>query len=245
MRVYFLPRRALRIAAVIAVVVLFMAILAYFWESSLNAYKLEEPIYQGQTGQKVIALTFNVDWGEEYVPDLLKILEQNGVKATFFLTGRWAEEFPELVKNMKKHGHCLGNHGYKHLHLNNLSPEQVKEEITRAEKVIQTITGERPYLFAPPYGEFNTSVQKVAAELGYKIVMWSLDTVDWQRPEASTIVNRVVPRIHNDAIILMHPTQPTVEALPSILKQLKEEGYRFATVSEIVGNTATEKGTEP
>jgi len=238
---YFLPWKIVRLVAVLVTVTLLLGVLAYFRESSLKAYKLEEPIYQGKTGQKMVALTFNVDWGEEYIPDLLKLLKQDKVKATFFLTGRWAEKFPELAGDIKRGGHEVGNHGYRHLHLTKCSAEQIKEEIVKAEKAIEAVTGEQPCLFAPPYGEFDTVVQRVAAELGYKMVMWSLDTIDWQRPDASTIVDRVVPRIHNDAIILMHPTQPTVEALPSILNRLKEEGYRFATVSEIIKTPGEEE----
>ncbi len=231
----------MRLVVALVIATLLLCVLVYFREGSLNAYKLEEPVYQGKTGQKVVAITFNVDWGEEFIPDLLKTLQQNKVKATFFLTGRWAEKFPELAAEIRKRGHEVGNHGYKHLHLTKCSPAQVREEIVKAEKAIEAVTGERPCLFAPPYGEFDAAVQRIAAELGYKVVMWSLDTIDWQRPDASTIVDRVVPRIHNDAIVLMHPTQPTVEALPIILKRLKEEGYRFATVSEIIKTSGEEK----
>lgn len=220
---------------ILGIITLFIGGFAYFVGNSMFASgKAQEPVYQGNTGQKVVALTFNVDWGEEYLPDLLKILEREKAKATFYVTGKWASKFPDLTKEIKKKGHSIGNHGYQHAHLNNLSSSGVRQEIVKAETIIKEITGEKPTLFAPPFGEFNTTVQQVTGELGYRLIMWSLDTIDWQRPDASTIVNRVVPRIHNDAIILMHPTQPTVEALPQILKELKKEGYRFVTVTEII-----------
>jgi len=234
-RVYFFPQKTIRLMAVLGVTMLFVAGFVYCsYGKLLLATKVEEPIYQGNTGQKVVALAFNVDWGEEYLPDILKILAAEKAKASFFVTGKWANKHPELLKDIHEKGHCIGNHGYRHAHPNNLSAEGIAKEITGAEEIIARVTGEKPTLFAPPFGEFNSVVQRVVCEHGYKLIMWSLDTIDWQRPDPGTIVNRVVPRIHNDAIILVHPTQPTVEALPQILKELKKEGYRFVTVAEII-----------
>lgn len=244
MRVYYFSRQSMKLAAILIAATVLVTGFAYCLGSSTHASKVEEPIYQGNTGQKVVALCFNVDWGEEYIPDLLKILKNEDASATFFLTGKWAEKFPDLAKKIKSQGHCIGNHGYQHAHLNNLSPAGVRDEISQAEDIIKKATGEKPALFAPPFGEFNSTVQQVTADLGYKLIMWSIDTIDWQRPDAATIANRVLPRIHNDAIILMHPTQPTVEALPQILKELGTEGYRFVTVSDIIQGPPDKKPQE-
>ena len=234
MRIYFFPQKIIKLGLVVVLAVFFLGCFACYFGSSIRASRVEDPIYQGNTGQKVVALTFNVDWGEEFIPDLLKVLDKHKAKATFFVTGKWASKFPALTKEIKARGHDIGNHGYRHAHLNNLSLNGVTQEIIGAQRIIEETTGEKPALFAPPYGEYNTTVQKAVADLDYKLIMWSLDTIDWQRPEPATIVKRVVPRIHNDAIILMHPTQPTVEALPVILTELKKEGYEFLTVGEII-----------
>lgn len=192
-----------------------------------------QPIRQGNTGQKVVALTCNVDWGEEYVPALLEIMADKQVKATFFLSGKWAERNDELTQKIAAAGHEIGNHGYSHPHPDRLSREILTREIEKTQGILTRLTGAPVKLFAPPYGEFSPRVVNTCASLGYRLVLWSLDTIDWQKPAPSTIVARIVPRIHNDAIILMHPTEPTVKALPQIIDKLREKGYEFKTVTEI------------
>ncbi|NPV25979.1 MAG: polysaccharide deacetylase family protein [Firmicutes bacterium] len=202
-------------------------------QATLSVTNPNGPIRRGNTGQRVVALTCNVDWGEEYLPALLEILASQQVKVTFFISGRWAERNPELTKQIAAGGHEIGNHGYSHPHPNNLSREQLIREIQRTHDTLTRITGQPVKLFAPPYGECSPKVVNTTASLGYRVVLWSLDTIDWQKPVPSVIVQRVVPRIHNDAIILMHPTFPTVKALPQIIDQLRKQGYEFKTVSEI------------
>jgi len=193
-----------------------------------------QPIYQGRTGQKVVALTFNVDWGEEYLPAILQILKENQAQATFMVTGRWAKLHPDLISSIVTEGHEIGNHGYYHSHPNQLGRSELEEEIRRTEVVVEEICGQKTRLFAPPYGEFNQRVLDTVESLGYPLIMWSLDTVDWRKPQPSTIVNRVNIGVKSDHIVLMHPTNPTVQALPDILKFLKDEGYRMVTVSDII-----------
>ena len=193
-----------------------------------------EPIYQGNANKKAIALTINVDWGEEYIPKMLEVFDTKNVKATFFLSGKWAEKHPDLVKDIYNRGHELGNHGYSHPHPDKLSVQQNIEEIQKTEQAIERITGFKTRLFAPAYGEKKQHVVDAAAKIGYRTIYWSLDTIDWQKPKPSTIVERIVPRAFNGAIVLMHPTENTVLALPEIIHKLKEQGYSFMTVTEII-----------
>ncbi len=244
MRVVILPRRLIKVLAASCILVAVMG-LGYMLYQGQNGPRVSEagsPHYQGSTNQKMVSLTFNVDWGEEYLPQLLEILKEEDIKATFFVTGKFAERQPDLVKAIVKGGHDLGNHGHGHRHLKNLSNQELAQEITGGEKVLQGVSGQKPKLFAPAYGEVDERISRIASELGYEVIMWSLDTIDWQNPDVATIVKRVVPRIHNDAIILMHPTKPTVEALPQIIKQLKEEGYRMVPVSALI-STTTDAGS--
>ncbi len=240
MRIVFLPLRF--VAALLVSFVLLAAAgggyMVYLSRQQPEVSRVSSPYYQGITNKKMVSLTFNVDWGEEYLPQLLQILKDENVKATFFVTGRWAEKQPDLVKQIVKDGHDLGNHGHGHRHLKNMSNEQIAKEIRDGEKILQGISGQKPKLFAPAYGEIDERINRIAVQLGYEVIMWSLDTIDWQNPDVATIVKRVVPRIHNDAIILMHPTKPTVEALPQIIKQLKEEGYQMVPVSRLISETA-------
>jgi len=195
------------------------------------------PIYRGCPEKKQISLTINVDWGEEYIPELLNILDQHEVKVTFFLTGRWTGKFPNLAADMANRGHEIGNHGFSHSSPNHMSLEQNKEEIVKAGQIIRSATGRQTVLFAPPSGERKDHVLKAAQELGYKTVLWSIDTIDWKKPSTETIINRVMTKAHNGGIVLMHPTKPTLEALPALITQLKQQGYSFVTVSENISDS--------
>ncbi|WP_081410857.1 polysaccharide deacetylase family protein [Desulfotruncus alcoholivorax] len=195
---------------------------------------IAEPIYHGNENFKSIALTCNVFWGEEYIGRMLEILEEKDVKATFYIGGTWAEKFPDLVKKINEKGHEIGSHGYSHPHPDQLSVDGNKKDISRAEEIIRELTGERPKLYAPPYGERGPALLQAAGELGYQTVLWSIDTIDWQLPDPGVIKERVISKAHNGGIVLMHPTAPTVKALPEIIDTLRERGYQIVTVGEML-----------
>ncbi|HPT70282.1 MAG TPA: polysaccharide deacetylase family protein [Syntrophomonas sp.] len=235
MKIYYFPKKNIVIIAIALVLALGMmgwGMLAQ--QSAMTTSDLREPIFQGNSGAKAVAITVNVDWGEEYIPEMLKQFKAADAKVTFFVTGRWAEKNPDLLKQMAKEGHSIQNHGYRHLHFNSLSAEQGSAEIKKAEEIIKGITGTKTRYFASPYGEFSSNVVAAAANIDYKLIMWSVDTVDWKRPLPETIVSRVMKKVHNDAIILMHPTEPTVKALPEMLKQLQAEKYKMLTIDKVV-----------
>ena len=192
------------------------------------------PIYQGSDKEKKIALACNVFWGEEYIPRMLEVLDENNVKITFFAGGTWVEDFPDLLKKMDVAGHEIGSHGYSHPHPDQLSKSGNLRDMQKAEKLIYDTINKRPLLYAPPYGEKGSQVMKAADEQGYSFILWSVDTIDWQRPAPEVIIQRVVGKAHNGAIVLMHPTAPTVKALPTIIQNLKNEGYKFVTVGELI-----------
>lgn len=193
-----------------------------------------EPIYHGNTQRKEVALTFNVFWGEEYIKDLLAILKENDVKATFFMGGTWVEKFPDLTKAISQAKHEIGSHGYSHPHVDSLSKSDNLEEIQKTEALLYKITGKKPKVFAPPYGERGPTVLQAAEEAGYHTILWTADTIDWQRPAPEVIVRRVLDKAENGSIVLMHPTEPTVKALPDMIKGLKEKGYQLVTVSDML-----------
>ncbi|MDN5363787.1 MAG: hypothetical protein PWQ91_848 [Eubacteriales bacterium] len=195
---------------------------------------LREPVYRGTEKRKEMALTVNVVWGEEYLPAMLEILRREKVAATFFIGGQWAEDNPKLLQKIAAYGHEIGSHGYSHPHPTALSPQENREELIKTEKIIKKITGRKVKLFAPPYGEYNQEVLDVAAELGYRTIMWTADTIDWQRPAPEVIVRRVLEKAGNGVIVLMHPTEPTVKALPEIIRELKKRGYKLVTVSRLL-----------
>ncbi|MGQ9557698.1 MAG: polysaccharide deacetylase family protein [Desulfurispora sp.] len=192
------------------------------------------PVYSGDPGTPYVALTVNVFWGEEYLPAMLDIMQKYNVRATFFLGGSWVKKFPELAGNIARAGHEVGNHSYSHPYPDRLSREANQREIQRAEEEIYRATGVRTRLYAPPYGERGKAVLDAARELGYTTILWSVDTIDWQRPSPQVITRRVLDKVHNGAIILMHPTAPTVQALPGMISGLRARGYLPVTVSQLL-----------
>jgi len=199
------------------------------------------PVYQGSAKKRAVALTVNVDWGEEYLPQMLQILKESKVRATFFLGGRWVERHPELAREVARDFE-VGNHGYAHHHPDRLSVAQNLAELRRAEAVIQRVTKKRPQLFAPPYGECSPAVLEAAAQAGYRVILWSIDPVDWRQPPAAAISSKVISQAHNGAIVLLHPTAPTVEALPGVIKELTGRGFELVTVSELLAEPKTGRG---
>jgi len=185
----------------------------------------------------VVALTVNVDWGEEYLPSMLETLTNAEVKATFFLTGRWAQKNPDLTKAIYAAGHEIGNHGYSHPHPNKLTKQRNQQEIIRTQETIAAIIPWQTTVFAPPYGEAGTQVLEAAGELGYATILWTIDTVDWKEGTSSNqILQRVFgSKLKPGAIVLIHPTANTAKALPKMITGLREKGYQFRTVSEIIG----------
>ena len=192
------------------------------------------PIYLGNTLDKALALMINVDWGEDIIPKMLTILEEKDVKATFFITGRFANRFPQLVQNIAAKGHEIGNHGYSHPHADKISLEMNQKEITDTQKVFESLNISNQKLFAPPYGEHKPHVVQAADLLGYKTIMWTIDTIDWKDPSPEVIYQKIVSLADNGVMILMHPKECTLKSLPSVLDTLRKEDYSFKTVSEII-----------
>ncbi len=239
MRIYLVNRKRLWTisAALFSIIFTLLVLVSYYRWSGIEANANKEAIYQGNTGKKVVAICVNVDWGEEYIPAMLEEFKKAQAQVTFFVTGSWAEKNPELLKQMSEAGHSIQNHAYKHVHFSSLSDAEAQAQIKKAEAVIEKIIGKKTRFFAPPYGEQNDRLVKAAGEIGYELIMWSVDTIDWQKPSPQTIVKRVGNKVHNDAIILMHPTDPTLQALPDLLAYLQDQGYGMITIDSILVKT--------
>ena len=191
-------------------------------------------IYQGSRGNNQISIAMNVDWGEEYINGILDCLNKNNIKITFGVAGQWSKKNPRLLKKIVENGHEIGNHGYSHKHLFNLSNQELINLIKENEKLIYNLSNYKTTLFAPPYGEVNTRITTVAKSIGYHTIMWSADTIDWQKPSVKIIVQRAVNKTGDGAIILMHPTKNSLKALDQIIKILQDRGYKFVTISKLI-----------
>jgi peptidoglycan/xylan/chitin deacetylase (PgdA/CDA1 family) len=197
------------------------------------------------TDEKVLALTFDAGADSGHTMAILDILEVQQVKATFFLTADWLEQNPELGQAIASRGHCLGNHTASHPHLTEITDDEVTRELTRTEEAAQRACGRstRPF-FRPPFGEYDERICRLAARAGYEyLILWTIDSRDWQMIPAEELTARIVENVQPGAIVLMHVGSQTKEpeALPETIRQLRAKGYRFATLDELL-NTGKEKG---
>ncbi|MBB2478621.1 polysaccharide deacetylase family protein [Bacillus sp. APMAM] len=192
------------------------------------------PIYKGNPEKPMVSFLINVAWGNEYLPKMLETLKKYDIHATFFLEGRWTQNNPELAKMIVEDGNEVGNHSYSHPDMKSLTSARIREELIKTNQVIQATTGKHVKWFAPPSGSYRDEVVDIADSLGMGTVMWSVDTIDWQKPSSSTIINRVMTKVHPGALILMHPTESTANALEQLIIQIKKKQYRIGTVSKLV-----------
>lgn len=200
------------------------------------SHKLK-PVYQIDTEKKIVALTFDISWGNTTPMPVIEILEKNNIKCTFFLSGPWVKQYPEIVQRIKQNGNEIGSHGYRHINLSNLSKNEIKEEIMKAHKNIKEVAGQDAKLIRTPNGDYNDTVIEAVHEVNYEAIQWSVDSLDWMNPGVSTIIDRVTRKVHPGAIILMHASdtcKQTTEALPTVIKNLQQQGYKFVTVSELL-----------
>ncbi len=197
----------------------------------------ELPIYCVKTDKKQIALTFDGAWGNEDTATLLDILERQEVSATFFFTGGWISKYPDDVKTILARGHEIGNHSENHKQMSKLSKEQCKEELQIVHDKVKTLTGLDMTVFRPPFGDYNDTVIQAANELGYHVIQWDVDSLDWKDYGCDSIIHTVTNHKHlgNGSIILMHNgAKYTKDALEQMIIELKNQGYEFVKVSELI-----------
>ena len=190
------------------------------------------PIYNGNVNSNKVSLMINVYWGTEYLDDMLDLLKKYNVKTTFFVGGQWVEKEQEMLLKIKDYGHEIGNHGYFHSDHDKLSYQQNYEEIKTCHTLVEKLTNISMNLFAPPSGAFSKTTLNVANDLGYKTIMWSKDTIDWRDKEENLVYNRATKNVKGGDLILMHPTEHTLKALPKILDYYKLNNFDATTVSE-------------
>lgn len=197
---------------------------------------LDEPFYKGNKEKsKHVAITCNVDWGNEFIDDMLETLSNENVHITFMVTGRWANENPDILLKIKNQGHEIGNHGYMHLDYSKLNYDANYKEIKRSKEKIESIIKEKTMFFEPPSGYYNKDTVKAAKDLSYIPIKWSIDTIDWKYKDNKNEIIRIMKskKIEDGSIILMHPTKATVESLQSILNIVRNNGYSPGKLSDI------------
>jgi peptidoglycan/xylan/chitin deacetylase (PgdA/CDA1 family) len=199
----------------------------------------------GKSDGKVISLTFDDGPDGNITPLILDILGKYHIPATFFQIGNKAEKHVDLIRMIYSRGHLLGIHSYSHTFLYDFSGRRkMEQDLLKAEEIIFNATGKRPLLFRPPYGVTNPVMAKVVKMLGYKVIGWSVKSLDTTIKDADRIAERVLRKLKPGAVILMHDTRDeTPIALEMIIMRAKEEGYRFAGLEEVLGVEAYETKT--
>jgi len=193
------------------------------------------PIYCVERDQKMVAVSFDAAWGNEDTEQLIDILGKYDVKATFFVVGEWVDKYPESVKALHDAGHEVMNHSDHHDHLTQLSADQIMADVSACNDKIEAVTGVRPTLIRPPYGEYDDKVITAIRELGMEPIQWDVDSLDWKDLSAGEITKRVTSKVQAGSIVLFHNAAlHTPEALPGIIEALLQEGYTFVPISEII-----------
>lgn len=195
------------------------------------------PIYCVEQNDKKVALSFDAAWGNEDTQNILDILAKNDVHVTFFMTGGWVEKYPDDVKAIYEAGHDLGNHSENHKHMSSLGYGDCIDELQKTHNKVKDLTGVDMTLFRPPYGDYNDTLIKAANSLGYNVIQWDVDSLDWKDYGKESIINTVTSHKHlnNGSIILMHNgAKYTPAALESVIKTLKNMGYEIVPISQLI-----------
>ena len=178
---------------------------------------------------------FASPWGNEDTQQLIDILAKHNVKVTFFVVGEWVDKYPESVKALADAGHEIMNHSNNHAHFNSLSSEEIVADINTCNDKIEAITGVRPTLFRPPYGEYDDHVITAVRGMGMEPIQWDVDSLDWKELSAPEITQRVTSKVQPGSIVLFHNAAlHTPEALPGIIEALLQDGYSFVPISQII-----------
>lgn len=227
-------KRLTAIAMILAVIAIFYVINDPAIVGA-SATKRELPIYCVKRDNKVVSLTFDAAWGNEDTQLLIDILAKYKVKATFFVVGFWVDKYPESVKALHDAGHEVMSHSNDHAHFNQLSVDQIIQNITASNDKITAVTGVKPTLFRCPYGEYDDHVVKTLRDMGMYTIQWDVDSLDWKNLSASEITQRVTSRVEPGSIVLFHNAAlHTPEALPTIIEHLLSNGYEIVPVSQIL-----------
>ncbi len=212
----------------------------YFSNSVISTFSNQKslPIYRVDTEEKKVAITFDVNWGKDTTEEILNILDKHKAKATFFLIGKWidySDKNLNLVKEINKKGHELGNHSNLHPDFTNLTRDKIVKELEITDSKIYDITHKRNKIFRFPKGSYDNNSVSVVKELGYIPIQWNIDSIDWKEEGKDIEYNRVSQKIKPGSIILFHNnTKYTPENLDKIISNFKKQGYEFVTVSDLI-----------
>lgn len=236
-KIFIFKRRTLKIALSLALAVI-ITLSILIGSKTINVFSKNErklPIYSVQKNEKVISISFDAAWGSDKTKGILDLLKKYDVKATFFLVEFWTEKNKDIVKEIYESGHAIGTHSKTHSNMSKLSKEQIESELKSSSKVIEDITGNKVTLFRAPYGDYDDLLIDCAKDLGLYTIQWDVDSLDWKGLTGKEISSRILNRVKNGSIILCHNnSEHILDALPLILPTLKENGYKFVRIDDLI-----------
>lgn len=239
MRVIVIKKSTIKIIVIFIVIMLLSIIFMGMYMYKRNNYVFNTsnklPIYSVDTKEKKIAVTFDSTWGENNTDEILRILKKYDAKATFFLVGRWVEDFSNEAKDISEYGHEIGNHSYKHSDFTKISKEEMVKEIKEGDEVIKKITGSIPILFRVPSGSYNDEAIDTINANNHICIQWDVDSIDWKSQGEEIEYNRVMKKVKPGSIVLFHNgAKYTPKTLERVLANLSEQGYQFVSISNLI-----------
>lgn len=233
----FLNNKTIKLFAtcLLSFVLLFFIFLSNSEIAVMSNPKRLIPIYCVDRNDKKIAITFDAAWGADKTSDIISILKQNNIKATFFLVGFWAEKYPDKIEELVQSGMEIATHSQTHPHLSKMSEEKIREEIIGSAKNIEAISKTKIKLFRAPFGEYTNTTISMCEQNGIYPIQWNVDSLDWKGISASEINSRIESQVKSGSIILCHNNSDhIVEAIRTLIPKLINSGYEFVTVSELI-----------
>lgn len=226
----------------ILIAAFFAALVAFIQNQEVSVFSTTKgpmALSKVVTDQKNIALTFDINWGDQQINLILKTLKAEHIKATFFFSGEWADRHKDIVEQAKKDGHEIESQGMNHKAYTDLETSDVRKDILLSNEAIYKASGERPHFVRPPFGKINQNILQTAAALHQQVVLWRVNPQDETNPGYQKIVSRVIKKTQKGDIIKLHASdsaKQTYKALPLIIRELKDKGYTFVTMTSLVSD---------
>lgn len=238
MKVFILTRKRLAVLGVFLAAVCCLGIFGISKSDDAVAASTTQrsiPIYCVETAEKKVSISFDAAWGNEQTQTLLDILDKYKIKSTFFLVGDWVRNYPDDVKAIAKAGHDVGNHSDTHPYMTQIGADEMKKEIETCNSEIEALTGKKPTLFRPPYGDYDNTVVDTVTGMDMYCVQWDVDSLDWKNLTSEEMCSRIKNNIKCGSIVLMHNgAENTPAALPMIIECIKELGYEIVPISQLL-----------
>lgn len=236
MKLFIIKKKTVAVVSVLLAVLIAIVTIVTTTSVSASAEPRRTPIYCVKTDEKKVAISFDACWGADKTLEILSMLTQYDIVANYFCVSTWAEKYADKLKILSDSGRVeVGTHSATHSHMSKLSKSQIENELTQSSNIIKNITGKDVTLFRPPYGEYNNTLINTSFGLGLYPIQWDVDSLDWKNLSANEMATRILSRVKEGSIILMHNDgKHTVEALPLIITGLKNKGYTFVFISDLI-----------